>query len=105
MAVPELPPTDWKAACNVWNKAHRKPDGSGYEVFAPDAANPKSIAGFAKGLRTQQDYVEGHDLQIKDLDTRVKTLNSSTDTRLDNLAKRVTALEESQTFAPFPGST
>ena len=96
MPVPELPPFDGKAANNAW-RTIRRPDGSEYQVFASE-----SFVKFVQGLRTQQDYVEGHDIQIKDLDSRVKGLSSSTDNRLDKLEADVKALQEAPQARPFP---
>lgn len=97
MPVPELPPFDAKAANNAW-KTLRKPDGTEFQVFGSE-----SFVKFVQGLRTLQDYTEGNDVRIVDLDNRVKALDSSTDNRLKNLAQRVAALE-ALPQRPFPAS-
>ena len=96
MAVPELPPFDARAANNAW-RTIRKADGGEYQVFGSE-----QFVKFVQGLRTQQDYVEGHDLQIKDADARIKALSSSTDNRLDKLEADVKALQEAPQARPFP---
>lgn len=85
--VPELPSFDAKAANNAW-RTIRKPDGSEYQVFGSE-----SFVKFVQGLRTQQDYVEGHELRIVDLDTRLSALDTRETTRHAAVDARLDALE------------
>lgn len=93
MTVPKLPAFDAKAANNGW-KTLRKPDGSEYSVYGSD-----SFVSFVQGLREQRDVVARHDVQLAD---HKRDLDRNT-ARLDALAQRVTALEDSPSV-PFPAS-
>jgi hypothetical protein len=96
VTVPELPPFDAKAANNAW-RTIRRPGGGEYQVFGSE-----QFVTFVRGLRTLQDYVEGHDIQIKAYKADQDALAVSTDNRLDKLEADVKALQEAPQARPFP---
>lgn len=93
--VPELPAFDAKAFTSRLHERVLKPDGSRYSVFDPAGAN--SLVPFVQGLRTQQDNVERHDVQLGDQKTDIDEHSA----RLLSLESKVAALE-AQPATRFP---